>query len=116
MTPYPQSMDVPQYMADALAFLRGDHSATLRNKLFHDSWEALGYAGGKYFPVGGEPMLANPLQFTPFQFNFNDKRHLIDTIENHQRVMSSEAFDTDKLWSFLMALASKVITLIMTGQ
>lgn len=115
MTPYPQSMDVPQYMADALAFLRGDRSPELRNKLFHDSWEALGYAGGKYFPIS-TVLMTNPLQFTPFHFNFNDIRHVIDTLENHQRVMSSEAFDTDKLWSFLMALASKILAMILTGQ
>lgn len=112
MIPYPQSLDIPQYLTDAMAFLQGNHDPATRNKLYHDSWEALGYAGGKYFPL--ESNQATP--FTPFQFNFADRRHLVDTIAAHQKVMSSEAFDIEKLYSFLIALAQKVITTIITGQ
>lgn len=53
LTPYPQTLDTMAFLADAVAFFRGNGD---KAKIVHDAYEALGYGLGKYIPdeVTGE--------------------------------------------------------------
>jgi hypothetical protein len=110
MTPYPTTVDIPTYLNDAIAFLRGTGN---KAALFHDSWEVAGYAGGKFFPVlmtGPETMkFASPA--LP-----DDDNALAQMIEDKLSETSKMAqFNWDAWLNFALQIAQRVIAKLLLG-
>lgn len=109
---WPQGVDIPQYMADAMAFIQ-DRDPVKRNKLFFDSWQVLGYCGGKYFPISH---VNTAMPFTAFHFDFTDQKALLSSIIHHVEQMKIDGADLNKIYPFLIALAMRVMTLITSTK
>lgn len=108
MTPYPTSLDIPTYLADAMAFFRGQGD---KNVLIRDSWEAAGFGLGKFFPVtgGATPPGLVAQAAVPSLAGMSDDQ-IANLIE--QQITTSQgvtAFDWNALLAFVMEIAKRIL-------
>lgn len=116
VTPYPTSVDVQQYLTDAIAFFRGEGD---KAAIVHHSWEVVGFAANKYLPynagVGATP---DP--------EFAHKPELVDLSgKSHEEIANKIEKEFTKLpkgtepgdfkapdWQRILALALQVAAII----
>jgi hypothetical protein len=104
LQPYPTTLDLTQFLTDAMAFFRGQGD---KAKIVHDAYEALGYGLGKFIPdeVTGE----NPLRFhspqTFFALGNPECADAIDRALNHPDTGIQKAAAGSAEWHALLSLA-----------